>query len=110
MTEREHCEGLHLFQIDDGADTLVIARDPDDAWLVLKEWCDMTPEDVADGDAGPPPWEQIADDKVVPLLAEEESDLPAGATEAPLGHWRFEMTAAEWCKRDGRGFFGSLEW
>ena len=90
MIEREHCDGLHLFQIDDGADTMVIARDPDDAWVVIKEWCETTKEDVADGDAEPPPWEQIADDKVVPLLADEGS---SGARNGSDGRERVQAAA-----------------
>lgn len=83
---------LHMFR--EETDT-VIAESPEDAAKVWAEQCGDYRE-ARDGDDPVECWGQIPDDKPVTLSYPEE----VAAT----------MTAAEWCAKDGRGFWGSTEY
>lgn len=95
---------LKMFQIGIGPYDRVIAKDQSDALLVLRETYGSL--DGLDTEK----IRVIGDDEDVPLLAEEEADLPSGAEMSEQGHWRKVLKAREWIDRDGRGFFASTEW
>ena len=83
---------LHVFEI--GPDTF-IAHDAEDAWKLLEEQTGLKRGDDDVGDDEPI---QIPDDKQLKIQIEE------GSPEATT------LTAAEWCKREGRGFLCSTEY
>ena len=84
---------LHMYK--EEVDT-VIAESKEDAAKVWAEHVGGDYREERDGDDPVECWEQIPDDKPVTLAYPEED----AAT----------MTAAEWCAKDGRCFWGSTEY
>ncbi|HMI84847.1 MAG TPA: hypothetical protein VK550_12190 [Polyangiaceae bacterium] len=103
---------LHVFQLDGDPGDTVIARDVDDAWLVVEETTGCTREE---NDLGEVEFVQLDESRLFKLRCEGEpieNNFPSyyGWTKDERGVWCSERTCAEWVQHAGRGHLGSSEW
>lgn len=100
---------LHVYENDTDK---VVARDAEDAWAV---WCESIGERREDYEDSWD-WEKVPSSTIISIGFEEADPNPAlyeGLARLPsndrIWEFRCKTTAADWAKRNGRGFLCSTE-
>ena len=85
----------------------VVAESAEDAVLAYNQYIGNSKND--DG-APPEEWHALPDDKPLPVVYEDEHDMPACATDEERQALEIVRTCAEWVAINGRGYLCSTEY